>query len=73
MTSVINIYKTFFPILDINECEEETHDCGQQNAICVNTIGSYQCRVIQCPAGYKMNFTLKACQGKYFPPIFFNT
>lgn len=55
---------TVFSFADINECEENLHDCDQQNPVCVNTDGSFVCRAVQCPYGYRMNITLKACQGK---------
>ena len=35
-------------ILDVNECAENTYTCDQ-NADCVNTVGSYTCR---CRARY---------------------
>ncbi|XP_078352373.1 polycystin family receptor for egg jelly-like [Oculina patagonica] len=35
--------------LDVNECEDGTHDCDRELAICLNTEGSYTC---QCRPGY---------------------
>ena len=44
---------------DINECEENTDDCAI-NAVCTNTIGSFECA---CRQGYRGNG--KNCTGKY--------
>ena len=30
-------------ILDINECETNTHKCSSENVICLNTEGSFKC------------------------------
>uniref|UniRef100_A0A1I8IXA7 EGF-like domain-containing protein n=1 Tax=Macrostomum lignano TaxID=282301 RepID=A0A1I8IXA7_9PLAT len=36
---------------DVNECQASPSPCpGDQQ--CLNTIGSYECRVIRCPVGY---------------------
>ena len=39
----------FFP--DVNECEEEINGC-EENSLCINTDGSYECK---CKDGYRGN------------------
>ena len=34
----------------MNECTEYTHNCGNTNAECINTYGSFICR---CRDGYR--------------------
>ena len=54
-------------ILDVNECAENTYTCDQ-NADCVNTVGSYTCR---CRARYNGNgytCTGKAIANNYICP-----
>ena len=46
--SFVATYMLFSPCADIDECECGTHDCDE-NAICTNTIGSYDCT---CREGY---------------------
>ena len=46
-------------ILDINECEKESHNC-HSNAKCINTNGSFTC---QCKGGYEGD-GLITCQCK---------
>ena len=47
-------------ILDMNECRNGDHDCGD-NTSCINTEGSYKC---QCYTGYKREVhTNKAING----------
>ncbi|KAH9498862.1 hypothetical protein Btru_004888, partial [Bulinus truncatus] len=38
--------------IDINECEQGTHQCNKSNLICNNVNGSYDC---VCEQGYNMN------------------
>ena len=45
-------------ILDVDECEGDTHDCDT-NAVCTNTAGGYTCG---CIDGYSGNGT--SCRGK---------
>ena len=44
---------------DINECENETLACGE-NQVCFNTYGSYLC---ECGLGYENDGDL-TCKGK---------
>ena len=32
--------------VDVNECEDGTHQCDESNSVCVNTEGDYQCNCI---------------------------
>lgn len=53
----------FVITIDINECaEERLHQCLREDQICVNTIGSYYCKLLEvgqlekfnnCPSGFK--------------------
>jgi len=47
-------FNTSFMCVDIDECAEERHNCstyeGQANAICINTIGGFQC---SCSEGWQ--------------------
>ena len=47
-------------ITDINECDVE-NTCDE-NAICINTYGSYKC---QCKDGYSGSGYPGECMGKY--------
>ena len=38
----------FFPLIDVNECDDGTDNC-HVNADCTDTIGSFQCT---CSLGY---------------------
>ena len=44
----------FSTIVDLDECQTETDDCGSRNAECNNTIGSFEC---YCRSGYRLNGT----------------
>ena len=46
-----------FVLTDINECTEDTDDCGHE---CYNTVGSYLC---DCPTGYKLDIEGLNCIG----------
>jgi hypothetical protein len=41
----------FFTVADVNECDINTHNCDD-NAICINTDGSYTC---ECNIGFTGN------------------
>lgn len=59
MNANLSTLSYLFFILDYNEClDEKTNDCDQ-NAICKNTVGSFECF---CKVGYAGNG--KTCQGK---------
>ena len=49
------------PCIDIDECDEEAHDCGLLRD-CVNTAGSFDCFVKTCPLGYRLNYDTGNCQ-----------
>ena len=53
----LNHYITMFPLhcVDINECEEEVHDCAH---ICINTIGSFNCG---CRDGFALDSDMTSC------------
>ena len=53
----INIEFNSFPILDIDECTEERHECEQ---ICHNSVGSYAC---SCHIGYRLDGDGLSCNG----------
>ena len=51
---------------DVDECQEETHDCDPTLEMCVNTIGDYICDDLagdqqeeECPSGFR--FFLISC------------
>ena len=50
--------KLVFILSDVNECADATHECSE-NAVCINTFGSYVCR---CKDGYRGNG--RTCYGK---------
>ena len=52
-------------VLDINECEEGTHDCDV-NADCTNTRGAFTCT---CKIGYEADGD--ACKGENSRSKFF--
>ena len=39
---VFSSYEIPFVVSDIDECEDGTHNCDV-NAVCINTLGSYNC------------------------------
>ncbi len=39
-------------VVDVDECQRNTHRCDRRNARCTNTVGSYQCT---CNTGYQGN------------------
>lgn len=45
--------------VDIDECDGEVNPCKMDNALCVNLVGSYQCK---CISGTFFNDTSNACQ-----------
>lgn len=47
-TEVSECHTIDYLVEDVNECELNTHHCGE-STLCVNTIGSYECA---CPDGY---------------------
>ena len=51
---------TLYLCIDINECSDNSENCDV-NAICNNTVGSYNCT---CNPGYTGNGT--TCTGEYF-------
>ena len=44
-------------VSEINECSENTDDCGQ---LCINTAGSYTC---SCNSGYRLASNGRTCNG----------
>ena len=50
-------YKTFYFFPDINECEENTHDCEMT---CTNSAGSFVC---ECMDGYRLDDNMRNCSG----------
>ena len=52
------VYSICF-FLDSDECALSTHNCNEQNAICANTFGSFNC---SCIAGYSGDGI--TCSGK---------
>ena len=50
---------------DINECEEDLHDCDE-NAKCVNLPGSYYC---YCKDGYSGGGRKGDCFGKFYETV----
>ena len=56
---IILNYKSVF-IQDVDECADDMNLC-RENAICVNTPGSYYC---ECPTGYRLTQNLFACEGE---------
>ena len=50
-------YKITVSESDIDECDDDSHDCQQ---LCINTIGSYECA---CEPGYFLKFDGKGCLG----------
>lgn len=55
------IYALFLLALDRDECQnDQSNDCDQ-NAVCNNTVGSFEC---SCQKGYTGNG--KNCSGKYW-------
>lgn len=47
---------------DIDECQTGAHNCDQDSAVCINTIGSYKCR---CKTGFYRKAGLGICvEGK---------
>ena len=54
-TSIKKKYQPYFPLPDINECENNACD---QNANCSNSVGSYSCA---CHTGYNGDGTI--CTG----------
>ena len=49
-------------ILDVNECDNGTHDCNPALGSCENTIGSFACH---CKPGFTGDG--KTCSGKVIP------
>ncbi|XP_046850791.1 protein kinase C-binding protein NELL2-like isoform X2 [Xenia sp. Carnegie-2017] len=45
-------------VKDIDECQTGAHDCDQDSAVCINTIGSYKCR---CKTGFYRKAGLGIC------------
>lgn len=50
--------RRLFPSADTNECSVNNGGCQQ---VCVNTVGSYECR---CHSAYKLHWNKKDCVGK---------
>lgn len=49
-------------VLDINECQLGSHDCGEGQR-CDNTIGSFICsRITSCGTGYTLNYASGLCE-----------
>ena len=44
--------------IDIDECDEGSHDCKTENGFCENTVGSYNCF---CDPGYEKRVTDGTC------------
>ena len=55
-----------FPLQDINECEEGSHDCHIY-AICTNLPSTYSCR---CETGFIGNGTFCECKSSKYIKIF---
>ena len=53
----IIMYNRFYS--DIDECNNETHNCSQ---ICTNTNGSFTCG---CRNGYQLDTDVVTCNGMY--------
>ena len=58
--------------VDINECEDGTHNCDTLYEECINNPGGFQCLpkheeenkdLNLCPEGYKWNMRDKRCSG----------
>lgn len=50
MVSFKNITKKRYFFTDVNECQDQTHNCGI-NSMCNNTIGLYLCTCLQGYSG----------------------
>lgn len=50
LVSLKNITKKRYFFTDVNECQEQTHNCGI-NSMCNNTIGLYLCTCLQGYSG----------------------
>ncbi len=48
VTLSLNYDDSFYTTLDINECEDVTHNCDR-NALCTDNVGSFACT---CVFGY---------------------
>ena len=59
-----HIIHTRFAVLDIDECNDGTHECNM-NADCHNIIGSYKCT---CKDGLRGN-GIDSTQSKYLLPL----
>lgn len=58
-------------ISDIDECEENFHNCDPVTQICVNTQGSFECQKqrrtpaqASCPLGFQLDSHSQTCVGE---------
>ena len=56
----VSVTHICFPVLDTDECADQTHDCTQA---CANTVGSFIC---QCQHGYYLDTDGHTCTGKVY-------
>lgn len=70
--------------VDIDECDEKTHNCDLRAEECVNSVGGFQCirrrerheeRDVDhhCPPGYKWNSRERRCAGMSMMSLCFQT
>ena len=56
---LLYIFRLYFSFADVNECEEDIHNCSQ---ICVDIPGFYTC---DCNTGYNISTDEHSCNGMW--------